>query len=457
MLLLISGSVIATLNDDTNFQFRNKWEIFPAEYTSTRGYADVDEQLTVGITAATSSGARNNIRTLYTLQQDVADWKQNQRQPVTVHYTPEGSNTTYRTLLTDLKLTLPSDIHLIDSYRGIPNATIEYTRKGLWLSGSEGYYQSTSGVSGRVVTITGLSTQYAYAPTDFSISGFVTSITASDDFPQGYIFVADRTISSRPAIVAEPASGMFGSTVTVGNASVARDSTSAAIDNFYGLRPSAMQMLNAYEKVHVYIHGSVDMPFSAVLQVTADAPITVNTEYINITDPIYYSSLSLYPAYMGTINRSPNFSFTDLRILIESETGAVIDVYQILFVAETDGTNIIQIMPGENFGFVSNARSNGRYEGQVRSNYLTHYATIWNKQIGVTGAGVMASGTLTYDGAVGDIYMQTKSSTVDTMVLFTAGSLATSWWYLPNTAANAAAQFLRLGLRRDKASLIPGI
>lgn len=462
MQLTLSGSLFVDLTDRVNFQVAKTWAPNSAEQTRANRYTDVDEEIDIMVRGA---DPRDNIRNLYHLIRDIKAWNASQvESPVIMAYAVDADPTTlYRSIIVDMDLELPSNYHLIDVLGGVPNVRLRLTRRGLFISDTEGYFATTSGVSGTVVTFSGLSTLTSLSPTDVSVSGIQLFLGNGSLLPSGLLLTAGRDSYGNPAIAYTPASGLV-PTGGLGAYSQVSDPGRNAIGtvlrygdtilnefpwpwNFNTRAPGVMSLINSYQKVVTYATVRSNAIHNWSFQWYAN-PLTSSAivgNYQPCAETVYLSGgkPDPYVVYLGTISRAPQITLADLGAFIvntTTPTSGYLYFDALYFVGMTDQTNIVQLQ-----GRKTETSNNTWNIGRFQSNYFTGDSDV---DVRVTADNDALPWN--YRGAA-DAY--TRSSTIDLAFVATNGAF---WRYTRATGISGLI-YLRLGISRLKGHVIPGL
>lgn len=480
MQVTLSGSVVVNLNDTSNYQIQKTWELQTATVKNSQ-YTNVEEHLDVNVRG---TDPRENARNLLQLQEDVAHWQKDRTDPVIMTYTPSDVATEYRTLVTDLKVELPPYYHQINVMAGIPDVQLTLTRKGLFLSSSEGYYTSTSGISGTVFTITGMTNLTALSPTDIRISGLFPSYIGVNQIglPQGYLIATGRNRANDPAIAYVQGAGLK-STGLATNPNVAiindgRFETGNVIQVSGTLGPvmvaanipaavttfntSVISLLNAYERVAMF--GVVRNPGSVGAEIrwairSAEKGTGVTDDellYATLGGPVLVPAgmVNPTPLYLGTLYRHPSHKVAALVFYL-STSGIALRIGSLYAVGMTDQTNILKLDATP-----ANLAVYGRSVGLFETNYLrdVSYAGMSTSVDTLPYGAITADNDLYGWSVAGGTLRGTSSPTIDvTCILTTSGA----YRYVgpPVTGFNGASGILHIrpGVFREKGHVIPGL
>lgn len=467
MNITLSGSIVIQLNDQINFATRNTAQPVISEYTNGR-YPDVTDELTIDITGASVSGVATNIKNLMRLQSEVDSWQEARTSPVVALYSGIDGNT-YRTLVTNLSVKMPPNYYEYGTYRGVIGANVTLQRRGLWLTGSEGYNQTTSGYVNNVITITGMSQLPSFSPTDVRVSGLYSVVA----LPEAYLIVAGRSVSSTiPAIARFQVSGilahpMFQGWTTrldaprstpyhVAYPDAGWSDPECYFDHF-GVLTSEMDLINSNTRTHVF--GLLRNTSNSTWYGTWNARMSNYRPIFSINRSQYYTPISesrvicasgmVDPrvVYLGTITRNQSQLFTSLMLGLRSEptlASGGIFLGDMFFVADTPETSIMHLN--------AVGDTDGSYKIlTVNANYLAGDSLVaahdFSPSAYETGL-VRSQKPVPYEGNL----PYTRSSVVDVAYLTAANG---SWTYA--TTASGAMYEVRIGISRMKGTNLLGV
>lgn len=489
MNLTISGSIIIDLNDDVNYSVVEYAPVV-AERRMDGTYGSVDETIRVNIRGTTVSGVTANIKKLLTLAHDAQRYDRTLDDPVSLHYNG------YRTTITRFDVQVPTTFFNYPTMLGVLDTNVSITRKGLFISNTkrDTWTQTTSGISNQVVTVTGLSTQPVYAPTDVRISGVWGGYDADSIFPTAYIICADRASSSQPAIARVVASGFYSAAVvetlitdsgrlnssqvvSLDYAFVKREVADGLANHFIGnigtKNPHVISLVNAYPKTHVFglLRNTSAYDWESQISILGLPPETTTTarSYYTACDNVFViASGEVNPkvAYFGTITRNPaqhvyglgiSF-FANAATTVATTPGSTLLIGDVFFVGDDTGTNITRSEAGR-FNVPLSTAADKIVEVGVENNYLSGYPSVSILKYGYSINGIpFGSATKMPVSVLGATNITTKSSVIDLAYLIARdGAWVECMYGTPITPTASGALYLRIGIDRPYATNLVGI